>query len=75
MDTSSARFLAAFDTPIYTSALTGSNRMFQALGAAAIYQPSTTGFRAYLYMADEALSVADAQSRDWAINWHGVQNF
>ncbi|MGW0578308.1 hypothetical protein ACWD25_20585 [Streptomyces sp. NPDC002920] len=77
VDTRSGGFSSAFKTPIYTCALAGDRKMWDALGAEAVYGATTTGFRVYLrsVVDDKKLTVADAADRDWHINWHGIQEF
>lgn len=72
VDTSSAHFTG---TPIYTSSVGGVGGQWALTGTSAIYSPTATGFRIYIRWSDgRAMSVADAQTYGWHVNWVGVDN-
>jgi hypothetical protein len=72
VDTSDARFTT---TPVYVTSIGstgGGNWMLT--GTAAIYSPTSTGFRMYLRWIDsQTLRVTDAQRFGWYVNWIGVE--
>jgi hypothetical protein len=72
VDTSSAHFTG---TPTYTSTVGGIGGQWSLTGTSAIYSPTSTGFRIYIRWSDgRAMTVADAQTFQWHVNWIGVDN-
>jgi subtilisin family serine protease len=57
-------------TPRYLTSLVG-NSHWKTLGANAIYSPTATGFRIYVYQAD-GLDAAEANSWNWHLYWTAV---
>ena len=71
VDTSSGKFTAI---PRYFASLGGSSSHWATTGASSIYNATPTGFRVYVRWSDgSALTVAQANSYQWHINWLGVE--
>ena len=70
VNTAAAGFTA---TPRYFTSLGGTKHQYDAVGVRAIYSPTATGFRIYLRNWNgAALTPAQANSRNWYIQWLGV---
>lgn len=70
VDTSSANFTG---NPTYTASMGGLAHHFELTHA--VYQPTETGFRLYIRWSNgEPLTVEDAQTYGWYVNWIGVDN-
>ncbi|MER5297619.1 hypothetical protein ABT382_37320 [Streptomyces pharetrae] len=77
VDTSSANFRSDLDTPVYLISLSGTGgtrRMWNALGASTVHEPTERGFRVYLkHVRDASLPPSQAQEAGWYVNWIGLQ--
>jgi hypothetical protein len=71
VDTTPHRFAT---TPVYVTALHGTSQHWDTTGGSSVYSPTRTGFRVYVRRPDgRSLTVANAQQRNWHIQWIGVE--
>jgi hypothetical protein len=66
VDTSACNYMAV---PRYVTSLGGHTFHFTTTGATSIYSPTATGFRVYVFDNSGPVSPADANARQWHINW------
>ncbi|MBT2226006.1 hypothetical protein [Nonomuraea sp. NEAU-A123] len=74
VDTTSAGFTG---TPVYTVSVGGTDHHFELTGTSTVYRPTATGFRVYIRWSESTLpplTVADAETNGWYVNWIGVDN-
>ncbi|MFG1961541.1 hypothetical protein [Nonomuraea sp. NPDC049028] len=74
VDTTSAGFRG---TPVYTVSVGGTDHQFELTGTSTVYRPTATGFRVYIRWSERdipPLTVADAETYGWYVNWIGVDN-
>ncbi|MFI7440910.1 hypothetical protein [Nonomuraea indica] len=70
VDTSAAHFTG---DPVYTVSVGGLAHHFELTGTSTVYQPTATGFRVYIRWSNgQPLTVEDAQTYGWYVNWIGV---
>ncbi|MEU8104460.1 hypothetical protein AB0C18_12140 [Nonomuraea muscovyensis] len=70
IDTSAAHFTG---DPIYTASVGGQAHQFELTGTNTVYQPTATGFRVYIRWSNgQPLTVEDAVTYGWYVNWIGV---
>ena len=69
IDTSAAGFTK---TPKYFTALAGEGDLSKVKGIHAIYNPSPTGFRLYLYQPQPQLTPQIANDQKWQVHWMAV---
>lgn len=70
VDTTSGNFGA---TPLYFASLGGNAWHWELGGAQAIYSPTPTGFRVYLWHRWRGVSPEFANQQGWHVNWLGGQ--
>ena len=71
VDTSSASFDANGNTPRYVAQIGCWSQCWAT--TTAVYSPTATGFRAYVYFVTGGLSSSTASSYGWYITWIGTQ--
>ena len=71
VDTSSASFDANGNTPRYVAQIGCWSQCWAT--TTAVYSPTATGFRAYVYFVTGGLSSSTASSNGWYITWIGTQ--
>ena len=61
-------------TPVYVTALHGDSSHWATTGGSSVYNPTPTGFRVYIRWSDGgSLTVSQAQSLGWHIQWIGTE--
>jgi len=63
-------------TPVYVTALHGASSHWATTGGSSVYSPTPTGFRVYVRWSDgHPLTVSDAQSLGWHIQWIATETY
>jgi hypothetical protein len=61
-------------TPVYVTSLHGNSSHWDTTGGSSVYTPTPTGFRVYIRWSDgRSLTVSEAQSLGWHIQWIGIE--
>lgn len=71
VDTSAGRFSS---TPVYITSIDGNSHHWETTGASSVYQATSRTFRVYVRFSDgRPVTPADANARQWHINWIGME--
>jgi hypothetical protein len=70
IDTSKAKFKK---TPVYFTSLSGTGNHYVLTGIEAVYSATKKGFRVYVRIPNQRLTVDYAKQRKWTINWIGIE--